>query len=74
MAKSKKYGTRYPWVEWFKRPSFVLRRGWHFSCATASMGLMTRTNAKRLGYVVSLETPHDGAIKVTVTGRPAGVK
>ncbi len=73
MKKKPHAPNRYPWGEWLGRARLTLRKGRDYDCSTSSIALMVRRAAKRRGVEVSIETPDDGRIVVTVVNRVKGV-
>lgn len=54
MVRSKLYGTRYPWDDWFARSEradveLVRGRDFHADCLPASFGVMLRTRMAARG-------------------------
>ena len=54
-TKPLKFGTRYPWTDWFKKSTFTITEGKDFHCQLHGMAQMVRATAARLGYKVNLK-------------------
>lgn len=69
----RKFGRRYPWDRWFRRPKFTLYRGLDYSCRTDSMALMARFAGWDRGKRCTIKIHEDGAaLTVTVSPAPEG--
>lgn len=56
---AKKYGRRYPWLEWFSRQRFSLTRGHEFDCEPAAMAQLVYRAASRLKQSVTVHLQGD---------------
>jgi len=63
--KSRGRPPKYPWDEWFKKPSFTLRPRQHYSGSASHMSQQVRNAASVRRISVSLEEKA-GTIRVTV--------
>jgi len=67
MSKAvKKYGRRYPWLEWFKRGQVRLRQGRDYGGRTDTMAQAARFAARRQGIKVHIKIADDG-LSLTMT-------
>ena len=58
----------YKWEDWFDGNYWRLTQGDDFKCTVRSMAVMLRRNAKRLGWVITVNT-EDKALVVKRIGR-----
>lgn len=69
MQSTAKFGTRYPWDDWFDRGIVTLVRGRHYLCRTDSMVQMVRFAAADRNLLVNTTIADDGSsISFAVVG------
>lgn len=55
---------KYPWEDWFSRPSMLLKRGEHYHCSQSAMWQQVRNNAYARGVKFRL-TDYNDSILIT---------